>query len=258
MSRASSGGQPRQRRRPVSPARRRSSPGSRPAASSTIASTNGPYGSSTSSWHAPSSTRAALGVDLGGELRHEAALAHPGLGHDEDEQRVPGAGQLPLAAQHVPLGRPADERRVVGEQRRAPAAARVRRVAGGRRRTPCRASSRRCVRPELAEQRRHVRLHRALRDVQPGRDLGVRQMLADEPEHLGLARARRSPHRSRPYRDVATGQAWHRTVLAARPSPPGVGATLLAGCRTAGRRAAAAGRSRERRHRCIPAPGAVR
>ena len=41
-------------------------------------------------------------------------------------------------------------------------------------------------RVELAQQRRHVRLHGALRDEQRGRDLGVRPALHDQVEDLGL------------------------------------------------------------------------
>ena len=39
---------------------------------------------------------------------------------------------------------------------------------------------------QLAPQRGDVALHRAHRDEQPGRDLGVAEVLAEQGEHLGL------------------------------------------------------------------------
>jgi hypothetical protein len=39
---------------------------------------------------------------------------------------------------------------------------------------------------ELPEQRRHVALDGALRDIEPGRDLGVGEVLAEQLEHLSF------------------------------------------------------------------------
>ena len=117
---------------------------------------------------------AAAGVDVGSELGNQAALAHPCLGGDDDDQRVPGLRQLPLLAQHLPLGGATDERGVVGEQgeRRR----QRRRTRRGRRRRGGHWSGRRSgvssqLPPvgdaELAQECGDVRLHRALGDVQP-------------------------------------------------------------------------------------------
>ena len=121
---------------------------------------------------------AAAGVDLGGDLGHEPALAHPCLPGHHGEQRVAAARQLPPLAQLVVLLVRPTNVDGVGEQ-----------AEGGRQRLPVGGHRRRWTaagelatirRPELAQQGRHVRLDRALGDVQPGGDLGVRQVLADE------------------------------------------------------------------------------
>ena len=52
-------------------------------------------------------------------------------------------------------------------------------------------------RAELAQQRRHVRLDRADGDEQTVGDLGVRQVLLHEGEHLSLPRRQRAPRHRR-------------------------------------------------------------
>ena len=64
----------------------------------------------------PEQHPATAGVDLGGDLGDEPALAHPGLaGHDGDDG-VASAGERPMAAELFTFVVPADERRGVGEQ----------------------------------------------------------------------------------------------------------------------------------------------
>ena len=60
------------------------------------------------------------------------------------------------------------------------------------------ASARRSATSEFAQQRRHVRLDGAHRQVQPRRDLRVRQVLAQGRQHLGLPLAIPAPTRASP------------------------------------------------------------
>ena len=79
-----------------------------PPASSAIASRKGPDGSSTSSWHAPRSTRAPR-MGPRSRTRRRAGSCPSLPRHDDDEQRVPGHTRAPTAAA-VPPARRRDRR----------------------------------------------------------------------------------------------------------------------------------------------------
>ena len=130
-------------------------------------------------------------MHIDGQLRHQPALADTGLTGHQYDQRVPSAGQLPLLVECLPFVVAADERGGVGEQLQHRGKRRPRRVdidhrRRSRRRHLAADQLMAITGPGLAQQRRHVRLDSPFRDVQASGDLGVREVLADQREHLRL------------------------------------------------------------------------
>ena len=99
----------------------------------------------------PEQHPAVVGVHGDRQFRHETALSHPGLTRDEDRQRVPGAGELPLLVERETLGGTTHEALGVGEEleRRRQGRHRVR---GGRRRCPTTSQLASISGAQLAEQ----------------------------------------------------------------------------------------------------------
>ena len=82
-----------------------------------------PYGSSISTWHAPSGTLPRPGgVDVGSGSATRAATPPSLLRGDDSGRRVPRPRQLPLLAQRLPLGGTTDEHELRQPAGPAPAA----------------------------------------------------------------------------------------------------------------------------------------
>ena len=164
-----------------------------------------------------------VGVHVDGELRNQPALADTGLAGHQCDQRVPGAGQLPLLVEHLTFVVPAEERGGVGEQLQHRRKCRL----GGDDIVQRRGSRRRraagqlvaVTGPCLAQQCRDVRLDSPFRDVQACGDLGVRKVLADQREHLRLTPRRHAVSRRRSNRRRARPRRSARDRRPPTPAP---------------------------------------
>jgi hypothetical protein len=126
------------------------------------------------------------GVDVSGELGHQAALADAGVAGDHGDQEVAGGRPPPEPEQRLPFLFATDEGAAVLEQLdggRQPGGAVARRllhVLGERRQLEPPAHR------QLPQQRRNVRFHGALGQVEAGGDLGVGEALGQRRQDLGL------------------------------------------------------------------------